>query len=234
MEQKILAFLKGKLLGTSEMYLTGVANHYSKTITKEEDIATTLDDGAINLLKVNANLLQSEGDRRATTATETAVRNFQEKHGLDENGIKLVDPTPPEPTTTDTNVPEWFKSHSEKTDKIIEDLRNTLSKNEEEKISTAMSEKIKSHPKLKGIPAEFLEGRSLTAKTEEEVEALALSIETNYTAFIQKQVEDGLVIEIPRTSDAELGDVAKREGENAAKNRNGLADGNTGPKAKEI
>ena len=90
MEEKLLAFLKGKLQGTSESYLRGVAQHYAKTITDETQIETTLNDGVIGLLKLNAGILQTEGDRRATEATKTAVKNAFEKLGLDENGKPKV------------------------------------------------------------------------------------------------------------------------------------------------
>lgn len=85
-ERKILTFLKTKLTGVQENYLSGVAEFYAKTITEEKEIETTLTDGVINLLKVNAAFLQSEGDKRANEAADTAIKNYRKKYGLDENG----------------------------------------------------------------------------------------------------------------------------------------------------
>ena len=74
MKEKILAFLKTKLPGVPDNYLLGIAEHYSKTVTEEKQVETTFTDGVIDLLKLNANLIQSEGDKRVTEATKTALK----------------------------------------------------------------------------------------------------------------------------------------------------------------
>jgi hypothetical protein len=86
MEQKILAFLKMKLVGLQEAFLQGVSKEYAKTITDETLIETTLNDGVLNVLKFSAGQLQAEGDRRAATAQKTALDNWRKEHNLDENG----------------------------------------------------------------------------------------------------------------------------------------------------
>ena len=75
MKEKIVAFLKSKLTGVSESFLSGVADTFSKTVKEETDIETVITDGIIETLKYSAKELQVEGDRRATEATKTALKN---------------------------------------------------------------------------------------------------------------------------------------------------------------
>src|ERR1035437_6774248 len=113
MKEKIVNFLKTRLPGVAESYINGVADHYSKTIVEEKQIEATFTDGVIDLLKLNSGLLQSEGDKRVTEATKTALENFRKKHNLDENGKPIeVDPIKKKKKTKDDDdepddVPQW-------------------------------------------------------------------------------------------------------------------------------
>ena len=200
MKEKILAFLKTKLVGVPDNYLTGVAEHYSKTVTEDKQIETTFTDGVIDLLKLNAGLLQSEGDKRVTEATKTALKNFQEKHGLKEDGTPIkkevkkdVVPNPDEPA--------WFTAYKEQQKEQNEALNAKLEKQEQEKTLTALSEKVKTHEKLKDIPSTFLEGRNLIPKSEAEIDQLAADIRTVYDKHVQSETEKGAYISIPSTGD---------------------------------
>lgn len=82
MKDKILAFLKAKLTGIPNAFLEGVSNQLATTITDEAQIETVCNAGLIASLKVSADYAQQEGDRRATTATETAIRGYETKHNL--------------------------------------------------------------------------------------------------------------------------------------------------------
>jgi hypothetical protein len=195
MKEKILAFLKTKMTGVQETYLLGVADHYAKSITDETKIETTLTDGVIDLLKLNVSILQTEGDRRATEASKTALKTFREKHGLNEDGTPVKKDTKED--VTDPNEPAWFKSYREKKDKEIADLNTKIEKQEQEKSSATLTEKVKAHPKLKDIPASFLAGRNLTPQSEAEVDQLVDSIEANYNSFKQEAVEKGVIINQP-------------------------------------
>jgi hypothetical protein len=60
-----------------------------------------------------------------------------------------------------------------------------------------LTEKVKSHEKLKGIPASFLNGRNLIPESEDKLDQLAASIEADYTAFKQEMAEQGVHISVP-------------------------------------
>lgn len=98
MNEKILAYLKTRLNGVSNTYLEGVAKQWGKTITEEAQIETVLTDGVIDSIKYSATFMQTEGDRRATEATTTSVKTYEEKHKLKDG--KPIDKADPEPDKT--------------------------------------------------------------------------------------------------------------------------------------
>lgn len=205
MKEKIFAFLKTRLTGVPDNYLLGVADHYSKTVTEETKIEATFTDGVIDFIKHNAAFIQSEGDKRATTAAETALKNYREKHGLDENGKpiegKLKKFKKEVDSEEEEKVPAWAA-----------ELREKLENMEKEKASRALMDKVKSHDKLKDIPASFLKGRNLLPNSEGEIDQLAASIEADYSAFKQDMAEKGVVISAPP-----VGGGSVKEGETLGK-----------------
>lgn len=200
MKDKILSHLKTRLPGVAENYLVGVAEHYAKTMTDETQIETTLTDGVIDLLKLNATFLQTEGDKRATEAADTALKNYRKKHGLDENGKPIETIKPIKKDVTDPEEPAWFKSYRETKDAELAELKSTLEEQKKEKARMTLTEKVKNHEKLKGIPASFLSGRNLIPESEDKLDQLAASIEADYTAFKQEMAEQGVHISVPPTS----------------------------------
>lgn len=197
MKQKILAFLKGKLQGTSESYLSGIAEHYATTITEESQIETTLNDGVIDLLKLNAGILQTEGDRRATEAQKTAVKNAFEKLGLDENGKPKTPTTPPAPPIDPTSVEAML---TKLFDEKIMPLQNKIAGFEKEKTQSQLMGKLTSKLKEKGVSEKFYKGRNLNIESEDSIEQLANEIETDWNEFVQEKAEQGVVINIPQSS----------------------------------
>lgn len=200
MEEKLLAFLKGKLQGTSESYLRGVAQHYAKTITDETQIETTLDDGVIGLLKLNAGILQTEGDRRATEATKTAVKNAFEKLGLDENGKPKV-------TQEDQADPTDLKSVLEKllNDKLTP-LQDKILGFEKEKTQSQLMGKLTSKLKEKGIPQSYYKNRNISIENDSDLETLTTAIESEYGVFRQELIDSGVVISVPKASTGQTND----------------------------
>lgn len=200
MEEKLLAFLKGKLQGTSESYLRGVAQHYAKTITDETQIETTLNDGVIGLLKLNAGILQTEGDRRATEATKTAVKNAFEKLGLDENGKPKV-------TQGDQADPTDLKSVLEKllNDKLTP-LQDKILGFEKEKTQSQLMGKLTSKLKEKGIPQSYYKNRNISIENDSDLETLTTAIESEYGVFRQELIDSGVVISVPKASTGQTND----------------------------
>jgi hypothetical protein len=208
MKEKIFAFLKTRLTGVPDNYLLGVADHYSKTVTEETKIEATFTDGVIDFIKHNAAFIQSEGDKRATTAAETALKNYRERHGLDENGKPIkTKPKKKRKEVDDSDeeeVPAWAAE--------LKELKEELENIKKEKTANALIDKVKSHDKLKEIPASFLKGRNLIPQSEGEIEQLAASIEADYSAFKQEMAEKGVVISAPP-----VGGGSVKEGETLGK-----------------
>lgn len=76
MRKELLDALKAKFPGVSEKILGRIADNLAKTITKSEDVATAVEGVAFQ------QVLESYGDSRATEAQQTAVTNYEKKHGL--------------------------------------------------------------------------------------------------------------------------------------------------------
>jgi len=214
MKEKIVAFLKGKLHGTSESYLNGIAEHYAKNMTDETQIETTFNDGVIDLLQLNAGILQREGDRRATEATNTAVRNTFEKLGLDENGKQKniqkeeknqestrgtggIGGTGGTNSTGQTNIETMLE-------KLLNDKLTPLQEKifgfEREKTQSQLMGKLTSKLKEKGIPESYYKGRNISIDNENDITSIAASIEQDFGIFRQELAESGVVVNIPQSS----------------------------------
>lgn len=197
MKEKILAFLKSKLNGVSESFLSGVADTFSKTIKEEKDIETVFSDGIIETLKFSASQLQIEGDRRATEAQKTALKNFQEKHGLNEDGTPIKKDPKKKDVDPDPNEPAWFTAFKKEQADSVAALKAEVEAQKQEKTLASLAEKVSKHEKLKDIPASYLKGRNLIPKSEADIDQLVASIETDYNGFKQEMAEKGVVISVP-------------------------------------
>ncbi len=210
MKEKILAFLKTKLSGVPDNYLLGVAEHYSKTVTEEKQIETTFTDGVIDLLKLNAGLIQSEGDKRVTEATKTALKNFQEKHGLTEDGTPIKKPVGRPPKTKDEDSdpaePAWFTAFKKEQADSVAALKSEIEAQKQEKTLAALSERVKAHDKLKDIPPWYLKKCNLVPESEDKIEQLATSIETDWNEAKQFEAERGVHISVPPAGGGPAGD----------------------------
>jgi len=100
MKQKILDALKTKFPGVSENILNRIAEKLAKTVTTEEQVQTAIDGVTFQ------QVIDGEADRRVTEASQTAVANYEKKHGL-KDGQKVEggsvtennDPTKKKPET---------------------------------------------------------------------------------------------------------------------------------------
>lgn len=194
MKEKVLAFLKTKLNGVAESYLSGVAEYYATTIKEESEIETTFNDGVIGLLKLNAGQLQSEGDRRATEAQKTALKNFLEKNGLDENGKPKNQPATP-PTDLEAVLEKLL---SAKLNPLQEKLQAFETKEAQQARIGKLSDKLAE----KGIPKSFIKGRNLEIASDEDIDRMATEIETDFIGVRQELAESGVVVSIPRSAQA--------------------------------
>ena len=118
MKKKILEALKAKFEEVSEAILDRIATKLAKTATTDEQVTTAVE--GVTLQQV----IESYGDSRATEAQQTAVRNYEAKHNL-ENG-KPKKPAGDEPDNgnatknsgEDTDTPAWVKTLSDRLDRL--------------------------------------------------------------------------------------------------------------------
>lgn len=82
MLQEILNALKAKFEGVSDAVLNRIAAKLAKTVTTAEQVKSAVD--GVTLQQV----IDSYADNRATEATQTAIRNYEQKHGL-KDGVKI-------------------------------------------------------------------------------------------------------------------------------------------------
>lgn len=107
MKTKIMDALKTKFDGVSDAILGRIADKLSKTAKTEEDVNTLVEGVTFQ------QILESYGDSRATEAQQSAVANYEKKHGLkDGKSVKTEPKTEPkaEPKTENDDVPAWAKA----------------------------------------------------------------------------------------------------------------------------
>lgn len=85
MKKKLLDALKAKFEGVSEAILNRIAEKLAKTVTTEEGVEPAVEGVTFQ------QVLESYGDSRATEAQQSAVTNYEKKHGLKDG--KKVEPT---------------------------------------------------------------------------------------------------------------------------------------------
>lgn len=95
MKKQILDALKAKFPGVSETILSRIADKLAKTTTNDEDVTTAVEGVTVQ------QVLESYGDSRATEATQTAVSNYEKKHGL-KDGQKVQGGAPASEPSNDT------------------------------------------------------------------------------------------------------------------------------------
>lgn len=76
MYQQILDALKKKFTGVNDKILERMAKKLAKTTKTEDEVQPAVDGVTFQ------QIIDSEGDRRANEATDTAVRNYETKHNL--------------------------------------------------------------------------------------------------------------------------------------------------------
>ena len=107
MKTTIMNALKTKFDGVSDAILGRIADKLSKTAKTDEDVNTLVEGVTFQ------QILESYGDSRATEAQQSAVANYEKKHGLkDGKSVKTEPKTEPkaEPKTEDDDMPAWAKA----------------------------------------------------------------------------------------------------------------------------
>jgi hypothetical protein len=189
MKQKIFEMLRARFSGTQTKVLDRVADHLSQTVTEESQLETAI-AGVQPLVTAFTEILQSETDRRVTEATSTALKNFREKHGLDENGkpIKPNPPaTPPAGPQGGDDVPAWAKG-------LIDTVTTLKGAVESVTKKTTMAERqaaIQAQLKAKGVPEKHMSLFASRVNLESEnLESEVERVASEYTAFRQDLINE--------------------------------------------
>lgn len=77
-KQKILEALQAKFTGGNAGVLNWIATQLAKTVTAAEQVQTAVD----GITQEYVSMMESYGDSRATSSAQTAVGNYEAKHGL--------------------------------------------------------------------------------------------------------------------------------------------------------
>ena len=179
MYEKILQAIRTKYanLGLSNEILEGLARQLAGFVKEETEI-----EAAVSGSETTLKMIQSFGDKRATSEAERLKKEYEKKtEKKDEN---------PE------DVPAWAKGIIE-TNKALQDKLDGFNA---ERTSTALSQKLTSILAEKKVPESFskvaLVGR--TFKDEAEVTALADAVAAQFDVFKQDSANTGFsLLSIP-------------------------------------
>jgi len=171
MKQKIIDALKAKFEGVSEQILSRIADKLAKTATTAEEVATAVEGVTIQ------QVLESYGDSRATEAQQTAVRNYEQKHGLKDGKAKGNEPEDKK-KPEDEGTLQWAQSLIDANKALTERL-NRL---ETERTSTNRRQQLSAE--IAALPASLrkaYERTSIDTLTDEEFSTLLTEVKTEVT-----------------------------------------------------
>lgn len=200
MKEKIFAGLKTKFDGVQDAILNRVAEKLSETVTTEDAVATAVEGVTLQ------SLLDSYADSRANEASQTAVRNFRQKHGLGEDGkpFKKEDPKPqpkPEPTGGD-EPPQWFRDYQAKVEADLTEAKTKLQEYENSKTQEKLMGLVKAKLKEKGVDEDFIPllTKNIAIGSEDQIDQLVTGMHEDYQSIVQTKAEKGVVISVPPSS----------------------------------
>ena len=232
MYQLILNALKAKFQGVSDAVLSRIANKLAKTVTSQEQVATSVE--GVTLQQV----IDSYADHRATEAQQTAVQNYESKYGL-KDGEKVTPVTvqqqggqptggqPTQPTAGATETPEWAKQLIEQnkalTDRIakMEGQRTTDSRKQQ------LSTIIAKLPEQLRKPYERI---TLDSLSDEQFNTLVTEVTTEVEGIANDINSKGAVFGRPTAnSGGNQGNELTKEQQNAIAHRDGSVKGEGQP-----
>ena len=232
MYQLILNALKAKFQGVSDAVLSRIANKLAKTVTSQEQVATSVE--GVTLQQV----IDSYADHRATEAQQTAVQNYESKYGL-KDGEKVTPVTvqqqggqptggqPTQPTAGANETPEWAKQLIEQnktlTDRIakMEGQRTTDSRKQQ------LSTIIAKLPEQLRKPYERI---TLDSLSDEQFNTLVTEVTTEVEGIANDINSKGAVFGRPTAnSGGNQGNELTKEQQDAIAHRDGSVKGEGQP-----
>lgn len=150
MKEKILAALKTKFVGVPDAILDRIAAQRAKTVTTEDQI-TPLVEG-LTLQSV----FDSYGDSRATEASQTAVSNYEKKHGL-KDGKPGANPEPtPTPPVISQPGGLTLEDVTKAVAAAVQPFANEIATFKQQTVAEKRNAEIQAKAKEYGIPGDFI------------------------------------------------------------------------------
>lgn len=232
MYQLILNALKAKFQGVSDAVLSRIANKLAKTVTSQEQVATSVE--GVTLQQV----IDSYADHRATEAQQTAVQNYESKYGL-KDGEKVTPVTvqqqggqptggqPTQPTAGATETPEWAKQLIEQnkalTDRIAKMEGQRTTDNRKQQLSTIIAKL----PEQLRKPYERI---TLDSLSDEQFNTLVTEVTTEVEGIANDINSKGAVFGRPTAnSGGNQGNELTKEQQDAIAHRDGSVKGEGQP-----
>lgn len=191
MRQLILDALKTKFTGVSEKILGRIADKLAKTVTTQEQVQTAVD--GVQFQQV----LESYGDSRATEATQTAVANYEAKHGLKDGKVVKAggDNGKTNPNGDgDENIPAWAQT-------LLADnkeMKATIKAMQGEKVTASRREQLsKIISALPPAVKKAYERTPVDSISDEEFETLKSEITTEAAEIAKETASKGVVFGKP-------------------------------------
>lgn len=216
MKEKILQFLKTKLPGVQNNFLEGAASQLANTITDEAQIETVCNAGLIASLQYSSQFAQTEGDRRATAATQTAVQNYEQKFNLKDGKSIQPDPTHKGPVV-DPSMPEWAKSLVESNKQLQEKINSYEKKGSSDVWGKAVRDKVSAKFKDSKIPVPEFAFRGLSLESEADIDKAVEQVSGEFEKYQQDLVNNKVIVDAPKSSGAtpdaikeEITDLSKK------------------------
>lgn len=180
MKKQIFEALKTKFPGVQDAILNRIADKLAKTVTKEEEVATSVEGVTFQ------QVLESYGDSRATEAQQTAVSTYEKKYNI-KDGKPVEDPTQQQQQqqqqqNQQEEAPAWAKE----TLNTIKLLNERLEKIEGDKTTT--TRKTHFDDAVKSLP------EKLRARYEKDFSKMSFKDDDEFEAYIADLKTD--VVEI--------------------------------------
>lgn len=232
MFQLILNALKAKFQGVSDAVLSRIANKLAKTVTSQEQVATSVE--GVTLQQV----IDSYADHRATEAQQTAVQNYESKYGL-KDGEKVTPVTvqqqggqptggqPTQPTAGATETPEWAKQLIEQN----KDLTDRIAKMEGQRTTDSRKQQLSTI--IAKLPEQLrkpYERITLDSLSDEQFNTLVTEVTTEVEGIANDINSKGAVFGRPTAnSGGNQGNELTKEQQDAIAHRDGSVKGEGQP-----
>lgn len=194
MRKEILDALKAKFTGVSESILGRIADKLAKTASTQEQVTTAVEGVTFQ------QVLESYGDSRATEAQQTAVSNYEKKHGLRE-GQKVEGGAPktePEKNTPPAGGGDLASQITEAVKAAVKPLQDEIAALKTGKVTETRKQKLDAI--ISKLPEDLRKPYARTPvndMSDEEFEALTGEIQTEVEGLVTATTVRGAVFGRP-------------------------------------